>query len=83
MAPDTPERLVGATPAFVARGGDHRRERPVDARGRDLGGRGARDPLHQIRIPGAAQTDVVGEYGRVLDVTVSVHGVDSVDDGDP
>jgi hypothetical protein len=71
--------LVGATPAFVLRHGDARREVPQHA------GRGhlqRRDPggiLDQPRIARAAETDVVREDDGAFHVVVTVHRVDAVD----
>src|SRR6185436_16042341 len=71
------EALIAAAPANVLRHGERRRERPVDARGRNrLGGRSA-DAAYQLRIVRGTETNVVRIDDCADDIGVSVHSVDA------
>ena len=71
--------LVGAAPAIVPGHGDGRPEVPVQAGGAHLAGRDLADAADQLRIPGRAEPDVVGEDRRADHVVVAVHRVHAPD----
>ena len=74
--------FVGPAPTQVAGDGHARGKDPVDAGGADFFGRDALDLLHQFRVAGAAQADVVRKNDGAGDVVVPVHGIDAIDQRD-
>lgn len=54
----------------------------MDAGSADLERRRLADPTRELRVPGGADADVVGEHGGAVDVVVTVDGVGAVEDGD-
>jgi len=74
--------FVASPPPRIPTDGDAGREGPVDAGGADLERRRLADPTRELRVPGGAEADVVGEHGGAIDVVVAVHGVGAVEDGD-
>ncbi|BAS76820.1 Os02g0131500, partial [Oryza sativa Japonica Group] len=77
------EALVAAAPPRVPAHRHAWREHVRDPRRPHLRRHRRADPLRQIRVPGAAEADVVGEDGGLVDVAVAMDGVDAVDHGDP
>ncbi len=75
--------FISAAPALVARHGQARRERPVDAGAGDLARGDARRGLHDLRAARAAEADLVREDRRALEPAVAVDRVDAVDHRDP
>ena len=73
--------LVRAAPAVVAGDGDGRPEVPVEAGDADLARRDLADAAHQVRVPGRAEPDVVGEDRRPHHVVVAVYRVHAPDRG--
>ena len=76
------EAFVGASPADILRDRDARREGPLNTGGADLFRGGALHLLDQLRIPRAAEPDVVREDHRPQHVIVAVDGVDAIQNGD-
>jgi hypothetical protein len=69
--------FIGPAPAIVARDGQGRAERPVEAGGRGLERGRLADPADQLGIVRRAQRDVVREEGRADHIVVAMDGVDA------
>jgi hypothetical protein len=75
--------LIGPAPPDVLRHGDHRGKVPIDAGSGHLFGGGPPNALHQVRIAGRSQADVVGENDRPPDIGVPMDGICAIEQRNP
>src|SRR5260221_8364267 len=70
--------FISPPPSLVLSDSDTRSKCPLNGSAGNLFSNHARSLLHQGRIPGGSETNVLREQHSAIDIVVTVHGVDAV-----